>query len=775
MSTQPWPNQPNPALYITPAPLSSKQRSSTQKAKEYNEIRRSQASSQASSKASSPAPSQQPTPQRPPNVNSTKPDLGIWDWETLTGNGSKDIYVFGDVEGAHISGINGLDYVTSLQASGPSSINAKTSTLIMLGDLVDMSKYDIRWLQEFYNNPNMKCLIGNRDMNKVRLRDECLFVKFNETELPWQGFNGTFDDLCDDIANNFTSKYKFVFNGTDDELIKRYTTKDKPNTIFYSYNEPTVHWKVKTDGKTIDGKTIYTDSTPGGWDKGFTSDLNRIAYLYESTYNAGSVIDNRTRELAEMGIMQDLKCAVRANKNFKLAALALSNMLMCFNWPASSFEGITNLPLKNALLSLNGLYAKFMEKACIMAVLEKGTDCFIFTHTGFPPWISTKLGYAPKSGIQSQNQSQVGLEDVIKAVNEEKNKFVKDYFSTSETSVSQILDHIKTTCNNNTLIRYVQLSASTGVKEYDNYKAGAPYATMYGHVLNDITEHPYFSSQEGGFWPGSTFNTFDLRQYAVADANKEKKFYNIFGHQPQGFFPIALEKGNVTHICLDISMINRKSHLETGAYACMHLSKSAINMQGKFFLTRNPGYAINYNKGILSTIQSDITKLENNAKIEKNVEKQGKIGNNINELKQLLDKIEKHLNKVFIDDIADNEPITYNAPLPNFVNNFDELVKEKNDTLFKVYLYNRQKNIELSIGDKVMKCDCTFMFLNYKYMPWFMIATSQSPAGGKSKKRTPKRTSERINVNGRDMVVYQGMRGGKYIKRKNKFVSLKQL
>jgi len=42
--------------------------------------------------------------------------------------------------------------------------------------------------------------------------------------------------------------------------------------------------------------------------------------------------------------------------------------------------------------------------------------------------------------------------------------------------------------------------------------------------------------------------------------------------------------------------------------------------------------------------------------------------------------------------------------------------------------------------------------------------------GGRKKTPTKKRTSERIVVNGKSRVVYQGPRGGKYIKSGDHFV-----
>lgn len=134
----------------------------------------------------------------------------------------KDIYIVGDIEGA-FPFENAPDDLPFKKDGNKIDIELNADkALIFTGDLIDKGKYDIRWLQAMLKakkkNPyGVLLTIGNRDINKIHLLKKCFLVKKKKNandkyiySFPWEGYQGTFEELCHEIANNNTGVYEFA-------------------------------------------------------------------------------------------------------------------------------------------------------------------------------------------------------------------------------------------------------------------------------------------------------------------------------------------------------------------------------------------------------------------------------------------------------------------------------------------------------------------------------------------------------------------------------------
>jgi hypothetical protein len=482
------------------------------------------------------------------------------------------LFCFGDIEGANITSVfkgrnNEVDFIGKvLQLNKDHNLNIKLQTLntttkiLLTGDIVDNEKYDIRLLKAITgNNDLFACTIGNRDLNKLRLGLECFIVKKsnqNEVILPWQGWKGEdFESNCLAIAENFntnkTDTYKFLID-KDINFLK--TRLSKRGTIQVWNNLDDV----------------------------FVNDLNRINNIYKDTLGAANTPVFRANELVEILQIQTLPTKMDTNAIY--VATAISNMVMAFEWPDNLLKG---LPAK--FIALNGLYVKYLRNADIIKIFKYAYGKFgVMSHAGLPPALSSPMGYGPKSNGNSSSS----LVDIIVGINKDKNDFLTNFNIPDSINAEFLANHKQMWLDN---LQYIDLCANIG--DIGTY-AGSKYSPIVSHSTNQINTHPliklvnnsrYLNSSiyMGGAWPNNDIKPISWTP-SPPPPPPQLISLNIFGHQPQGLFPTVIRTGQTMHVCLDVSMLNRKSLIETGNYACMYIGPSGANsILGKLVINRN--------------------------------------------------------------------------------------------------------------------------------------------------------------------------------------------
>jgi hypothetical protein len=571
---------------------------------------------------------------------------------------------------------------------------------VFTGDLIDKSKYDIRWLSAMCNaksksKNNVLLGIGNRDINKIRMLDECFITVDNI--LPWEveiDEKLNFEDLCKIIATykenkgnseNNTNVYRFSFETEDIE--KKY--KDNNGN---KYEKPNVDNYPKLFAKSDQGY----DTIP--CDMEYTDKIERIKLIYEKTLGAKEVLENRWQELKELRYVNDEK----VEDNVKYVSLAITNMMMTLIWPENYINSkCKNENIKNLFKYINGLHIKYLQNAHIIGKFTKNLKNYIFSHSGIPNVLSAPLGYLQyndDNNIHSHNKNKYYgetyklLHNILINIEKEKNDFINIFDIQnykSKITAKEIIEYIKKNIlKHDKLYKYIQLSAPTGYRKYNNIKFGS---------INS----PIVLQYTGYLRKGGGEEKKDILYYK-RDNNIH---YNIFGHQPQGYFPTAIYNIDGSYdICLDVTNIKHEKNQEVGmSYAFMYIDK-------KDKITIN-GRIVNSNDVI---------------------------------------------NEIF----NGNKYLIYTKSLEDF-----KITRKKYDKNNKD---NEKNNLRIvNINDSLR--------LKYKQNPKYSETIEYIASHGGGKKKTLKPTSNKIKVGKLYRKVYIGPRGGKYIKYKGEYISIKSL
>ena len=750
--------------------------------------------------------------------------LGIYDKEYFI---NKTVRIYGDVEGAQndsicktIETVEEGKKITKLEMK----IN-DNEVVVLLGDLVDMSKYDIRLLkmvkESWEKNKNLICLIGNRDINKIRVRDESYIVKtiekrneicwydmirttlspnFNDSDLPTY----TFYNLCTKIAKDeLKNDYKFAYFG--DHLTDRYNINYNDSKRFALKGQPT-HW----DG-IVNKLESYNNN----------NNLERIKVMYNDLLGASDVLSNRIIELFELGfITNEQMKEIMGNNNLKYVCIALTNMMMTIplDLALPMNHQKSNSPLAKMIKYLAGLHLDYLNGAHIIALLNCHNEKVLCSHSGLPPYLSSPLGYGfsinEQNQIKSLSENSIlstitSLSDIIIGINEEKNRFIT-LFSPSPTVNLPMYANNSQNYHYQNFIKYVQLSALTGVinynDKYNKYSAGTYYSPITNHGLNRLVDMPLFSFKAlqglsgGKIWSDMKVPFGTIYVYDAMTRMKKDITMNVFGHQPQGLFPCVIkdEKSNETekdvyHVGLDISMMNRKSYLESGAYACLVLAppspvvpEQAIKtIKGAFYLGDKEN---KYNIHVLVEPGKNVTHINNvanigNLKTDSIYEYEDSLesfAHTINAWKEQNDEFlelligDNIINKSFMDDEKQY------AKTIGFMDKNDLIDTSKKLQLFNKHVFEKLKLVnpkepeESLINQHIMFAFCP----NYYPLVYVKDAKvelkAMSSEGGKPKPLY-KKTDGRITWKNRKLIVYAGKRGGKYVKIKGEFVSVRNL
>lgn len=642
--------------------------------------------------------------------NGDKKILPIYDFEN-----SCEISIFGDIEGAFpftdIPEKHKLKIPFRINIDKNISIKLQNNkAFVFTGDLIDKSKHDIRWLNTICAAKSTwedKVLlgIGNRDINKLRMIDESFMTVHNYAAdnriLPWEvdlDVKSNFEDLCKKIMegfNNYSEKkghYVCSFSFKDDDIINKYIISKEELKSIQSHTPnddkyPKLFAKDDIGYDTLPGKNTFQDG------------LERIKDIYSNTLGASDVYKNRWQELFELGYVKD----DRVNDNVKYIALAITNMMMTLIWPEEYIESkCKNKNIKELFKYLNGLHIKYLQNAHIIGKITKKGKNYIFSHSGIPDILSAPLGYSQTDNNYGQNVKQ--LDEILIEIENEKKDFINIFDIKSNKNISKnitadkIIEYInKEILVNDKLYKYIQLSAPTGYKIKDN--------NVFGSINSPIVLQYTGYLKKGG---GKIFKNTNNIKYCKRDSSIH---YNIFGHQPQGYFPTAIYNNDGTYdICLDISSIKYENGFKEGSYAFMYINNSGeITINGRI---------VNSNSSI----------------------------NNILENK-------------------DNK-IIYTKKLYSFQTRREEYNINNKDIDKCRYYVNKNKSLKLKY-ELLTKPPFTSSIEKIK--------GKENRSQSRGRKKSLKPTSNKIKVGKLYRKVYIGPRGGKYIKYKGEYTSIKSL
>lgn len=457
------------------------------------------------------------------------------------------ISCIGDLEGANIfeNIAKNIDHdkLFSCTYNNNTLTLKQTQGFICSGDIVDNEDNDIRLLNMLNslkeeNTDRVIYTIGNRDINKIRLCDES-FIVFNGSDLPWNNTNHkTLEDLCLDIAknNNFG--------------------KDK-----------TYNWLY--DKKPIKEKYVYCQDITKCRQEWTVNDqwfeqtgLDRISTLRRFAYGVSNAHERRYNE-CKILFKDDLKKLDKHDDNFKYALLAITDMMMCFKWK----------PHHLIDPRLNGAYIKYLNNSHIIAQFTtKDNKKGYVSHGGIPEYLSSPFGFKPKSKKTTASSIEVILQEI-----ENEKRTLVNCFNTDCHSLESAQSVYNTLRKCKEYYKFIHLSASIGTITVSNdLTIGHMYSPMIVFKSNNLTTHTgIFPSSVGGDTEWQNKNREDIKGISIKDIEYT---YNIFGHQPQGFWPSVIRTTSKSsnpsyNICLDISGINRINYVGLGGYTFLNINK----------------------------------------------------------------------------------------------------------------------------------------------------------------------------------------------------------
>lgn len=411
--------------------------------------------------------------------------------------------------------------------------------LVYLGDLVDNGKNSIKLLEKMCAIENTKknnliLIAGNRDINKLRLFDECMICDQN-SKFPF--VVGDFDSLenfvdrCIDIARYFGANNKYKFKYNDDKLGGRL------------FGEGVGTWKGD-EGKNMDEYVKIKDDLEG-----------RIKFIYEKTMGVAKwsehlvneaigVIEKCLKQEQEQTIQKllDSKVSSSYQKYVNYVMLIFMNIVM--GRKLKDVKNDVEITINEKFKHYVGLYVNYLSKTNVVALIEKGDESFIVSHGGLNMDIlsSPYFGFKPDDIILSS--SNTISKNILNDLNK---KYVEHLNKLSVNSYTTELDN-----DNNKYINYlVHLTAGKNKYEYAN--------VVNSPVLGDPHQATLkYRKQLGGndtgmkYWYGNFSQ--DIKYHNLRDGDTTIT-YNISGHMPQGPTPsVHLPEGDETkHIRLDVS------------------------------------------------------------------------------------------------------------------------------------------------------------------------------------------------------------------------------
>lgn len=488
--------------------------------------------------------------------------------------------------------------------------------LVFLGDLVDNGKNSIRLLQSMTQlkarYPDRVILIGgNRDYNKIRMYDEYLIVKNDNTELNLDeifniNIQDPFQNLIDQlnqIANGGNHKFKFLID--DNTEIK--------NRICGLADNGFGGWAGVC--KDINKNMLK--------DKNLNTFQGRVEFMYGSTLGAAPDTLGRYDELKEIWkLPSDLKIEQPALS----VLICLTNMIM-----SKKDNKYSNNPF---IKDLNGLYEDYISKSHIIAVLHAGKKEYIFSHGGIPNYLYT-FGFDPR-----YLENKVGIKNIddVPKIAAEQNKntrftnlndhtqfkeaiSIEEIITNINEDVDALADNLRKSQSMNfrdSLIiqKFTYLTAGDG-KEPGHI--GCSYSPVgwiqWGKKVPNPLTNNYIKTEQkqiGGSWWNDMKNVqwMDMNKYYKSLKNQGKELYIIFGHVPQGVAPTIWKKPESPHyICMDVSKAEGNfSYSSYAVYSIKYNESNDVIIGNTFFIKSDPNreyFSDNVNISIIEDLKSN--------------------------------------------------------------------------------------------------------------------------------------------------------------------------
>ena len=433
------------------------------------------------------------------------------------------IVCFSDVEGGspfksisvRSTDSQSIDSAMTFLDSIPYSLQPD-SALVFLGDAQDNGGSSLRMLLRLVElkqrAPGRIILIlGNRDVNKMRLADEALLV----------------DDLGVDVFSSFytsktTSKTSDAFNF---EGLVKYVLENK-STIKFKYS----------------AKDLLMDNAP--WIKDIPDDIGtRISYIFDKTMNAPGAASRLYDEIDE-------ECKLDLDTPDTHIAATILCMLMSRHWPQHILPGNMH--------KYNGLYLKFITESHVCATFKFNGRVSFASHGGLPQAHSvftSVLGFVPTGPPPAYAPERLSdrLSDVVDTLDGLwKTAFVDQTRSSAVGTLPWRHTH-------DVVRRLIYMSGPSKPADELTVAMSPIVAFKPPHDIDGARN--YFS---GGTDPvlvpydsdRTMMKAFDWSKGTAADTIA----YNLFGHQPRGMAPHVKASGTGTlktwHVCMDVSKVD---------------------------------------------------------------------------------------------------------------------------------------------------------------------------------------------------------------------------
>lgn len=407
-----------------------------------------------------------------------------------------------------------------------------TNTVIFTGDLIDRGPQSLYLLHKFSTQENIECVVGNRDVNKMRLKHEF----YSETIARIIKEKTTLPDMIKAVLADKNMKPEWKYNwkqlkgiiyqkGIYDNTvyIEKNELKNKPPPLYIYDSWSRVEWTFSSTMGAAKAVDFLIEELQGTRESILSKQLDAASKLAYPSIDAEEVTTKE--ETIQIGnLIED------CNAKYKITALI--QMIMSNDWNKD-----IKIHLNEKQINSNNLYHQYLKKTklCIMKKIDAYNFAYA-THSGLP-----------KSKSKSNNSFNHTLinnigEDID--YNTSYTKFINDFYKSNGNDIEKRND-----------LRFETLM-----------KMGCYCG---GDVQNTSPIAGYSSNMEDGPY------TWETKQYKINDDNfkienneiknivtkqtfgtsKFINLYNICGHQPVGILP---EAGSINNNAFVSNAINFK-------------------------------------------------------------------------------------------------------------------------------------------------------------------------------------------------------------------------
>jgi hypothetical protein len=680
---------------------------------------------------------------------------GIYEFKDIN-----SIYCFSDIESNMPEDLKKLMFSnTNNTLYECKNLESNKEAIVFTGDLIDRGAYTIRNLLNMLNlkknyPDNVILICGNRDINKIRMFKECDNKEIYDSILNGKlGKNTSYTDILKKLKSitniNFSTTAENIareinilgiVNALHPEYVKHIYDNNMRNAkddfmkfIGLSDDTRTIEYlrmnKDKDNNKDIlanielFAKNVLNskrETYEKNFELSYRNSILRIRDMYANTLGSPNQIKffrDEFEKIFEIDFGFTEKDfnddqfnvqSIETNENYLLLLKFIAMMNMVMGKIRTGKE-LNNLP--ECLRTYDGLYIKYLKKCHIMAAFtlaNKPENLYIASHSGIPYGLI--LGDKNKVDDQSENPENPPLHPFFYIPR----SIGSPIKTIGEMKNSQsIIDNMRSL--NKDFLDYLTKSIKLDYKYLKYVRSSASCLDTISTF--DSSASPIVSSLSlQKIRDESVLNLYSLKNLEIENFSK---IYNIFGHQPGGFTPYvnsvvskspqSLNKLSY-HINLDISKAENIGGISNKeSYVYLLIN------DGEDKLIGSVNSNIDYHDTII--IENDVLILKEKTEVEK----------------------------------KENLNFKYDITLTKYC-------KEKRE-LFYIPPNTPPMSMFLVEG------------AYYGMFGYVLVKATNKIGGGKNNKTYTK--SDKRFMNGkRQMVIYLGKRGCKYVKTAGEYVSL---